>query len=268
MLNSDKSAAAVTDIDEISDTSLESEGQDDATSEVETQGRDSGGRFRSSGTPSARKRGKYRPRPQPELIELDPSFLESPERMNYALLLALLLRDKGTISLTHKELQHTDTEYNIVFAVSLDGQHLEVRAVSAESGIIRSPEAKWAPNQATPAAQTYTAPPLPPGDSELLAQLQYLHQNDIKVISNEREGSLPPDQEHRIVEMTPSSRPTAPRPSGQTGGPGYAFPFENGQSPDTATATTLDALTATMLRRDQATAMEEQRAAERVERGE
>ena len=79
--------------------------------------------------------------PPPEPVQLDPEFVNNPQRMQYALLLALLLRQKnGSATFAQRDLAHTDTDYNILFARTLDGRGLEVTVVSSESGIIRSPE--------------------------------------------------------------------------------------------------------------------------------
>jgi hypothetical protein len=76
----------------------------------------------------------------PEPLQLDPEFVNNPQRMQYALLLALLLRQKnGSATFAQKDMAHTDTDYNILFARTLDGKGLEVTVVSSESGIIRSP---------------------------------------------------------------------------------------------------------------------------------
>jgi hypothetical protein len=107
-----------------------------------------------------RKEWVRRKRKEPsEPIRLDPRFVADPERMQYALLLALLLRQNGRATFSKKDMEYDDAEYNIVYTRSLDGQHLEVNVVSAESGIIRSPERakQWQTEQS--ANQNGTAGP-------------------------------------------------------------------------------------------------------------
>jgi hypothetical protein len=206
-----------------------------------------------------------RRRADQEPIQLDPGYLTDPAKMNYALLLALLLREKGEVALTAADLERTDDAYNILFALSLDGKQLVVSVVSTESGIIRSPEAKWAQNQTLP---TYAPPPLPGADDP-----QQLAGVDPRQFAAASQSFLPhalPTNDQRVVTMPTPAPPgtTPPRaPTGDAaavGQPGYVFPFDVGTAPQSAGPMNLDNLQVE-LQRDQRLAMEERAAAAKLE---
>jgi hypothetical protein len=199
-----------------------------------------------------------RRRAESEPIDLDPEFLRSPDKMNYALLLALLLREGGVVRLSATDLERTGDEQHILFALSLDGKWLEVSVVSNASGIIRPPEAKWAPNQ-NPAPY---APPPRPGliefnPEQALAALEAASPQPVQ--------TQPRGDPARIVEMPQSpprfqGTPPAPQqPAAAAAGTGYVFPFETGQSP-----MNLDALQSE-LQKDRTVELEQSRAAQRLE---
>lgn len=192
-------------------------------------------------------------------IELDHEFSRSPEKMNYALLLALLLRAGGVVKLTQADLERAADEQNILFALSPDATYLEVSVVSTESGIIRSPEAKWAPNQTQP---IYAAPPLPGEALQALEQLATQPQYT--------SGANPQLEPSKLVQMPPPQQhqqipPGPPAPTGAAGEKpaGYVFPFETGQSPQTASRN-LESLQSE-LAKDRQVALQESQAASKVE---
>jgi hypothetical protein len=211
-----------------------------------------------------------RRRADQEPIQLDPGYLTDPAKMNYALLLALLLREKGEVALTAADLERTDDAYNILFALSLDGKQLVVSVVSTESGIIRSPEAKWAQNQTLP---TYAPPPLPGAGEAFLPNAATIdpRQFAAAVASQSFLPHALPTNDQRVVTMptpappgtTPPRAPTADAAAaGQA--PGYVFPFDVGPAPHTAGPMNLDNLQVE-LQRDQHLAMEERAAAAKLE---
>jgi hypothetical protein len=209
--------------------------------------------------PAEPKPARPRPRHELEQFELDPELVKNPARMNYALLLALLQRNDGEVTLTKRDLEVDEEHLNVLFALSLDGTRLNVSVVSTDSGIIRSPEAKWAPSQSqTP---PYLSPPLPDAaDREALEALRQLNQPV--------RAGLAGSEALRVVEM-PQPAPRGSTPPGPAAKPsetpGYVFPFETGSSPTTAT-TNLQSLQAE-LAKDQKVALEQQQAAARVEGG-
>lgn len=217
----------------------------------------------------ARARAPRRPsrrRADQEPITLDPDYLTDPAKMNYALLLALLLREKGEVALTAADLERTDDSFNILFALSLDGKQLVVSVVSTESGIIRSPEAKWAQNQTLP---PYAPPPLPGAvDPQQLAGV------DPRQFAAASQSFLPhalPANDQRVVTMPTPTPPGTTPPRAQTAdaaaagqAPGYVFPFDVGTAPATAGPTNLDSLQVE-LQKDQRLAMEERAAAAKLE---
>jgi hypothetical protein len=207
-----------------------------------------------------------RRRADQEPITLDPEYLTDPAKMNYALLLALLLREKGEVALTQADLERTDDAYNILFALALDGKQLVVSVVSTESGIIRSPEVKWAQNQNQ--IPPYAPPPLPGADDP-----HQLAGVDPKQFAAASQSFLPhalPTHQPRVVEMPTPAPPgtTPPRaPTGDAaavGQPGYVFPFDVGMAPQTSGPMNLDNLQVE-LQRDQRLAMEERAAAAKLE---
>jgi len=206
-----------------------------------------------------RPRGRGR-RIEQDPIELDPAYLQDPQKMNYALLLALLLREGGVVKLAQRDLERADDEHSILFALSLDGKQLEVSAINTESGIIRSPEAKWA------TSQIHYAPPPRPG----VADPPQFAVDSTQTQNPASQSFLPP----RVVEMPapqeirPGTPPAPQRHQGETaaaGQPGYVFPFETGQSPQSATMN-LDTLQSE-LAKDRMLAQEQQRAIAKVEGG-
>jgi hypothetical protein len=221
----------------------------------------------ASEQPQSRPR---RGRPVIEPIELDPDIIANPEKMNFALLLALLMRHGGEVLLTGAELERTEQfkHCNILFALSLDGKQLAVSVVSSESGLIRSPEApKWAPHQEqTP---NYVAPPQP---NELDAQALAMMSGWTPPSSPQQTAAGPmraPDP-GRIVEMpapgmgTPP--PAPPTPAGTAPAkPQPVFTFEVGPTPSNAQPMDLDALQNNLLSKDRQLAEQESRAVARVE---
>lgn len=216
---------------------------------------------------AARRSGRGRRRTEHEPIELDPAYLHNPEQMNYALLLALLLREGGVVKLTQRDLERADDEHNILFALSLDGKLLEVSVVSTESGIIRHPEAKWAQSQ----IPNYSPPPRPGAIAERIGLPPYADESPNgnaglapASLDPGRLVQMPSPQELRIPGTPPEARRQAqPGETGGGGPPGYVFPFETGQSPQSATMN-LDSLQSE-LAKDRMLALEQQRAAAKVE---
>jgi hypothetical protein len=189
-----------------------------------------------------------------EPIELDPAFVNNPGRLQYAFLLALLFRCGGTAKFSKLDMDLNDTDYNILFARTLDGKMLEVTVVSSESGIIRSSEAPlWQAGQ-TPTPEQYV--PLPAGYPA--QELLDLH--------NRPAPSPAPAQAEAQQGATVLPMP-APPPAEATPKP-YVFPFQSGNSPADAGPVDLDALTAQVMGKDRRIAQEEREAASRVERGE
>jgi hypothetical protein len=215
-------------------------------------------------------------------MKLDEMYIQNIPKMNFALLLVMLMRENGKVTLTQEDMDLADDErHNICFALSLDGTALEVSVVSAQSGIIRSPEATaWAqPNQQTqaphpganqfqPPSMQYQPPPPPPELSEEEARrLQALNIVEGWQRSQfpaagadggqprpELESSQPPN---RIVEM-PAAK--------QTPAMEKVFPFQVGTSPQDARQVNLSEMQNQLLRKDHEIAQEEAAAAERVER--
>ena len=219
-------------------------------------------------------------------VELDPQYVANPERMQYALLLALLLRQKGTAKFSAKDMEYVDTDYNILFARTLDGQHLEVTVVSAQSGIIRSPERErqqevWRLKEE--AARTLTYPNIPPAPSTehpaaALFTLQGMDPNQIY-------AGFPPqpvrpfDPDQMAQKAQAGLAPASIQPQGQVvpfpvdqqknpdGSAPYHFPFQTGDRPETAGPVNLDHLHQQLLQRDQEIQQQEAEAIERQERG-
>ena len=219
-------------------------------------------------------------------MELDPQYVANPERMQYALLLALLLRQKGTAKFSAKDMEYVDTDYNILFARTLDGQHLEVTVVSAQSGIIRSPERErqqevWRLKEE--AARTLTYPNIPPAPSTehpaaALFTLQGMDPNQIY-------AGFPPqpvrpfDPNQMAQKAQAGLAPASIQPQGQVvpfpvdqqknpdGSAPYHFPFQTGDRPETAGPVNLDHLHQQLLQRDQEIQQQEAEAIERQERG-
>lgn len=196
-------------------------------------------------------------------IELLPEFLNDPTRMQYALLLALLLRQNGTVKFTAKDLEPADTEYNILFARTLDGKALEVTVVSATSGILKSPEntkgdTQWphAPGAvAGGLAYQYQPPPLPPSMEDLMAmsnlKLQQMTGGNQETMQN-------------VVTMTPQKpSPETPR----DGSAPFQFPFEVGDRPSEAHPQDMSVMAQNLLQKDKLIAQQEAEAIARQESG-
>lgn len=166
-------------------------------------------------------RRKRRASVETSAIDLDPKFVNDPTRMQYALLLALLLRNKdGSAKFSAKDFDLVDTDYNILFARTLDGKSLEVTVVSAQSGIIRSPkgEQQWpaeSPNQ-------YNFSPMPPAPQTTPTDPP----NVIRFDNTQHEVSAEETPEQRFLRMA-----GIPNGSSQTT---YHLPFEVGHSPSSA----------------------------------
>ena len=203
----------------------------------------------------------------PEPINLDIAAIRNLPKMNFALLLALLMREPdGKVQLKQRDLDAADDErLNILFALSLDGKALEVSLVSTQSGIIRSPEAHaWAqPGEVLPqqpaatqqlvAQPSYQSPPLPPAD-ETSARQQA--QQIVREWQQQPEAG---GEAGRIVEM-PNPQP------GSRKAPEAIFPFEVGSSPQEARRVNLSEIQ-TELQRDQQIQQQEIRANARAEGG-
>lgn len=234
--------------------------------------------------------GRRRRRQEPKTpIQLDPQFVNDPQRMQYALLLALLLRHNGTAKFSKADMDHVDTDYNILFARTLDGHSLEVTVVSAESGIIRSPEKQrelelWnASRELTEKTSTYPPyHPLPSSDAPAhpAAAFFALHGMDPKSqfqgIQAQTPGQTPqpiqwaqrPDQPQgtaaeggpRVVPF-PQTPPTTPA----DGSAAYTFPFQVGDRPETSQSLSLDQLQSRLMQKEQQVQQEEQAAIQRME---
>jgi hypothetical protein len=214
-------------------------------------------------------------------MKLDDVYIQNIPKMNFALLLVMLMRENGKVTLTQEDMDLADDErHNICFALSLDGTALEVSVVSAQSGIIRSPEATaWAqPNQhqtfapqgadplshlANQGTQYNPPPPAPELSEEEQRRLQALsiveswQQQNLSPAAGGDGGPPQPEpgtQPNRIVEM----------PAKQT--PEKVFPFQVGTSPQDARQVNLSEMQSQMLRKDHEIAEQEAAAAERVER--
>ena len=206
----------------------------------------------------------------PEPIQLDPDFVHNPQRMQYALLLALLLRQKnGSATFAQKDLAHTDTDYNILFARTLDGRGLEVTVVSSASGIIRSPEKereveKWKKEQEeieyqkTMMMAFHQLPPASPNSSTNFTSANPSQGFPARGIGSNLGGGLQKATEGLPVQFPPGANPGAgfaiPAVSPQTtaqviqfapnrdqaettdGSSAYHFPFQVGANPQEAEA--------------------------------
>lgn len=200
----------------------------------------------------------------PEPVSLDVAAIRNLPKMNFALLLALLMREPGgRVLLKQRDLDAADDErLNILFALALDGKALEVSLVSTQSGIIRSPEAQaWAqpgevPNQQPAATQqiappSYQSPPLPPADEASARQQAQEITREWQQAAGGEAG--------RIVEM-PNPQPASRKP------PEAIFPFQVGTSPQDAKQVNLSDLQ-TELQKDRQIQEQEQRANARAEGG-
>lgn len=204
----------------------------------------------------------------PEPVSLDVNAIRNLPKMNFALLLALLMREPdGRVLLKQRDLDAADDErLNILFALSLDGKALEVSLVSTQSGIIRSPEAHaWAqpsdiqqqpaaaqPHQQILAAPSYNSPPLPPAEYEANARQQAQ-----EIVRNwQAEGGA---EAGRIVEM-PNPQPASRK------APEMVFPFQVGTSPQDAKQVNLSEIQ-TEMQKDRQVQQQEQQANARAEGG-
>lgn len=239
----------------------------------------------------ARKRRRMPEKLPP--IELDPSFVHRPERMQYALLLALLLRQHGTARFSAKDMEHVDTDYNILFARTLDGQHLEVTVVSAESGIIRSPEKQKQEEQwhTKEEEKTSVYQPLtfhPSSDDNPAAVFYRLHgmgmdkttgaaqvtPGEMTALTPERLAGLQQQKAAQDLAASQQSHqpqvvqfpPSDPRKPTDGSAP-YAFPFQVGDRPETSEKLNLATMQAQLMQKDSQIAAEEQAAIERLEQG-
>lgn len=210
---------------------------------------------------------RRRRRNEPEPVDIDRAYLANLPKMNFALLLALLMRERtGQVTLKQRDLQRADDEqHSILFALSLDGTELKVSVVSTESGIIRSPEATlWAQTENAARLQpatTYQTPPPPPPEptAEELRQQAAGIVEDWQRALNNAGLPQPADQQPRsLVEMPNPAKPKSPE---------MLFPFEVGTSPQTAHQVTNLSQIQTELAKDQKIEQQEQEAAARVGAG-
>jgi hypothetical protein len=252
------------------------------------------------GLPSRRRRRP--PAPPPEPLQLDPEFVNSPDRMQYALLLALLLRQKnGTTTFSQKDLDHTDTEYNILFARTLDGRGLEVTVVSSESGIIRSPAKQkeveqWQKDQDMRRAEAMAYQPLPPPSKNFLMNSTFVPgavlgqpatgENPGGGVPRETAGfpvqfppganpgsgfaipQVPPQQRAEVIQL-PNPGPQATT----DGSDAYHFPFQVGTNPQNAVGPSFPGMNLSqvhqqLLEKDQQVQSQELEAIARQEKGE
>lgn len=225
-------------------------------------------------------RPRRRREPPPDL-EIDPAIIANLPKMNFALLLVMLMRERnGRVTLTQADLDAADDErLNVCFALSLDNKALEVFVVSRQSGIIRSPEATaWTypqseqinipatireavPYSPSPLPVHQYSPPPPPPDNEEARRMEA--QKIVQTWQNLSpeaggDGASPPPEQgsqagSRIVEM-PGKQP-----------PEKVFPFQVGSSPADAREVPLSQLQSQLLRKDHEIATQEAAAAARVE---
>lgn len=206
-------------------------------------------------------------------MEIDGAVIGNLSKMCFELLLVMLMRENGRVTLTQTELDSVDDErHNICFALSLDNKTLEVFIVNRQSGIIRSPEANaWAqpnavalqPQPGTPQHEpqtiltppAYSAPPPPPvlDEAALREQAQSIVQ-DWQRRGIDGTGSQP--EGTRIVEM--------PNPQAKAKTQEMVFPFQVGMSPQDAHQVNLSDFQ-NQLTKDREIAAQEQAAAARVE---
>jgi len=256
------------------------------------------------GRPSPRPARRRRPAAAPpEPLQLDPEFVNNPTRMQYALLLALLLRQKnGSATFSQRDMGHTDTDYNILFARTLDGKSLEVTVVSSESGIIRSPEKereaeKWRFQQTEMAMRELTYQQLPQGSTSsstpsIVGLSTPRTEADFQSLRIGRNpgGGLPTEMAG-FLQTPPGANPGSgfgipplpgktaeviqlprPNPTEAEGTTSYHFPFQVGDNPQTAVGPNppmdLDRMAQQLLQKDQELAQQEQEAVTRQERGE
>jgi hypothetical protein len=216
------------------------------------------------------RRPRNRREPPPDM-DIDGAVIGNLSKMCFELLLVMLMREDGRVTLTQTELDSVDDErHNICFALSLDNKTLEVFIVNRQSGIIRSPEANaWAsqPNAAalqpgsetqtiTPA--TYNAPPPPPvlTEAELREQAQNIVQ-DWQRAGFGGSGAQP--EETRIVEM-PNPQQAKAKAAQE-----MVFPFQVGSTPQNAQQVNLSDLQNKLISQDREIAQQEAAAAARVE---
>lgn len=223
----------------------------------------------AAAAPAAKPR---RARSAADPIQIDPTFVSNPARMQYALLLALLLRSRGTARFTAKDMMHVDTDYNVVFARSLDGQFLEVTVVSAESGIIRSPEAEmelWK-RKALQDAETaaYSQLPAAPAVEHYPSVAPNPNPATMGMMGTNEPTAQQQQPVQPIFQTSPDQRTL---PTGtltrETQSRVYQNPFEVGDSPQNARVD-LSAYAAKLASQDQSIAAGQDAAIARVERGE
>jgi hypothetical protein len=200
--------------------------------------------------------------------------------MNFELLLVLLMRENGKVTLSQADLDAADDErHNICFALSLDNKALEVFVVSRQSGIIRSPEATaWAQpnphqqailapqpgaNQPLSLATQYSPPPLPPVD-----EAEQRRQEALNIVESWRQQGLSPAASGDGAQ--PQPEPQSPQPNRivempAKQGPEKVFPFQVGSSPQDAKEVSLSDIQNRLLKKDHEIAQEEAAAAARVE---
>lgn len=216
------------------------------------------GAVRSPSEPVVKERRRRNraatPPPAIEPIELAAEFVSDTPRMQYALLLALLLRMNGAAKFTREDMSHNDADYNIVFSRTLDGQHLEVTVVSSQSGIIRSPGAR-SEQQPPQFAQL----PLPGALPEAT-----LEENLRRALWENEKSEARPQEPTGYAETSTVAESLKPTLTEQTPKP-QIFPFDVGQTPDTARRMDLDSLRSRLLYRENQILQEQTEAAARLE---
>lgn len=102
---------------------------------------------------SARPRRDRGAKPALPDVEIPAELLSDPQRMNFVLLLALLSACNGEATFTQEQLEVDESQYNIVFARTIDNKKIVVSIVSSQSGILSAPRGnagnmgEWTPPQ-------------------------------------------------------------------------------------------------------------------------
>lgn len=204
--------------------------------------------------------------------DIDPRYLNNEDEMQYALLLALLLQRNGTVRLSAEDLALADTDYNIVFARTRDGRFLEVTAVSAQSGIIRSPEKRKEAQQWNAAAKAPEPPPpsYVPLPEMVTGRGEVLEMETPRIFPTQQfvPRTNPPAETMQDQVRGGVAGAVLPRTDPaetKDGSTPYRFPFEVGTAPSSAQKVDLSAASRRLLEKDQQIAIEQQTAAARVE---
>lgn len=193
----------------------------------------------NSGSAPRRARRAATPKPELRNVEIPDQLLHDPQRMIYTLLLALLSQADGEVAFTEDQLDFDDTQYNVVFARTLDNKKLIVNVVSNQSGILRTPGAgqdtvrTWSPQLEKeyfppPAAEERGATPI--SREAMLSAGAPMTAQDKFLLAASQEGGAP--------LVTP---PAATQPAGTERLP-QSFQFETGDRPETARPVDLGAM--------------------------